>query len=185
VEIKMVSYTGIEKFVEEDRDAHGITVRASPLPGSVIRKIPKLEVIGRHGVGVDNIDVKEATRRGIPVVNTPFANTISVVEHVVCLILALAKKLLISDRAVREGGFNIRDRWETQDLAGKILGIVGYGKIGKLLAEKCQRCLDMKVIVYDPYVKVQEEQIQQVDKLANLLERSDFVSLMRLRARFA
>jgi len=177
VEIKIASDTRIEKVIEEGRDVHGIIVRTSPLPGSVIRKIPKLEVIGRHGVGVDNIDVKEATRRGIPVVNTPFANTISVVEHTVCLILALAKKLLISDRAVREGGFKIRDGWEAQDLAGKTVGIVGYGKIGKLLAEKCHRCLDMEVIVYDPYIKLQEEQIKQVDKLADLLEQSDFVSL--------
>src|SRR4030042_220748 len=114
---------------------------------------PDLKVISRTGTGVDNVDVPAATERGIMVLHTPDANTVTVAEHTVSMIGALTKHLLFLDKETREGKFKTARRlYLPVDLDGKTLGIIGYGRIGKQVAKKCMAAFNMKVIIYDPYI---------------------------------
>jgi D-3-phosphoglycerate dehydrogenase len=115
---------------------------------------PGLKVISRTGTGVDNVDIEAATQRGIMVLHTPDANTVTVAEHTVAFIGALTKHLLFLDSETRDGKFKTARRlYLPIDLDGKTLGIIGYGRIGKQVAKKCIGAFNMKVIVYDPYIK--------------------------------
>jgi D-3-phosphoglycerate dehydrogenase / 2-oxoglutarate reductase len=114
---------------------------------------PELKVISRTGTGVDNVDVDAATKRGIMVLHTPDANTITVAEHTVALIGAITKHLVFLDSETRKGNFKTARRlYLPIDLDGKTLGIIGYGRIGKAVAKKCMGAFNMKVIIYDPYI---------------------------------
>lgn len=160
-------------------DCDGVIVRTAPFTAEIIRSAPKLKVIARHGVGVDNIDVEEASRHGIYVVNTPNANALSVAEATVAFILALAKKLKEMDVATRRGEFKIRDLFSTMDIDGKVLGIIGLGRIGSLVAKKCQAAFSMKVLAFDPYIdpaRAFELGVELVS-LERLLKESDFVTI--------
>ncbi|GAG14620.1 unnamed protein product, partial [marine sediment metagenome] len=113
-------------------------------------------------------------------VNTPNANMISVAEHTIGFILALAKRLVISDKATRQGNFALREEFAVSDLEGKTLGIVGVGKVGCTLAKKCKAAFNMKVLSYDPYLspeKAKEMEVSLSDSLPELLKESDFVSI--------
>jgi D-3-phosphoglycerate dehydrogenase len=160
-------------------DCDGVIVRTAPFTAEIIRNAPKLKVIARHGVGVDNIDVEEASKHGIYVVNTPNANALSVAEATIAFILALAKRLKQMDIATRKGDFNIRDQFSTMDIDGKTLGVIGLGRIGSLVAKKCQAAFSMKVLAFDPYVdarKATELGVELVP-LERLLRESDFVTI--------
>lgn len=113
-----------------------------------------LEVLGRHGVGLDNVDLVAASQRGIPVTYTPDGPTESTAEHALLLILATARRLAQLDRSVRGGNFQIHDQLEVMghELEGKVLGVVGFGRIGRRLASMCRDALHMPVRVYDPYL---------------------------------
>lgn len=113
-----------------------------------------LEVLGRHGVGLDTVDLDAASQRGIPVTYTPDGPTESTAEHALLLILATARRLAQLDRSVRDGYFQIRDQLEVMghELEGKALGVVGFGRIGRRLASMCRDALHMSVWVYDPYL---------------------------------
>lgn len=121
--------------------------------GELMDSAPNLKVISRTGTGVDNVDVEAATKRGIMVLHTPDANTVTVAEHTVSMIGALTKHLLFLDKETREGKFKTARRYYLPvDLDGKTLGIIGYGRIGKQVAKKCIGAFNMKVIIYDPYI---------------------------------
>lgn len=159
---------------------HGVIARsATKLGHETIDAAIDLEVIGRTGAGVDNIDVQAATRRGIPVCHTPEANCSSVVEHTLCLLLALAKQLPAMDRAVREGRFRVRYEYRAVDVAGKTVGVVGMGRIGRDVARRCRTALDAKVIAYDPYVEPAgaDPEIEWTPELEEIFERADFVTI--------
>jgi D-3-phosphoglycerate dehydrogenase len=113
-----------------------------------------LEILGRHGVGLDNVDIPAASERRIPVAYTPYGPTESTAEHALALMLAVARRLSQMDRAVRDGSFQIRDQLEVlgRELDGMTLGVVGFGRIGQRLAEMCCAALHMEVRVYDPYL---------------------------------
>jgi D-3-phosphoglycerate dehydrogenase len=114
---------------------------------------PELKVISRTGTGVDNVDIEAATQRGIMVLHTPDANTVTVAEHTLSLIGAVTKHLLFLDTETRAGKFKTARRlYLPVDLDGKTLGIIGYGRIGKQVAKKCMGAFNMKVIIYDPYI---------------------------------
>jgi phosphoglycerate dehydrogenase-like enzyme len=114
---------------------------------------PSLLVIGRYGAGIDNIDVAAATVRGLPVVYAPFGPTESTAEHAVLLIMATARRLPFFERAARRVDFGLQSRPELMgmELEGKILGVVGYGRIGQRVAEICRDGLHMQVRAYDPF----------------------------------
>jgi D-3-phosphoglycerate dehydrogenase / 2-oxoglutarate reductase len=139
-----------------------------------------LEVIGRHGVGLDIVDVDEATRRNLPVVFTPYGPTESTAEHALMLMLAAARKVTYLDRETRAGNFHVRDHVVGRELFNAKLGVVGFGHIGQRLSEMCIKALEMKVYVYDPYVEKEEISAQGVEKCDSLIElmaKAEFVSL--------
>jgi D-3-phosphoglycerate dehydrogenase len=179
-EIVVASDPQEEKIRPIIGDFHGVIVRtATQLGRQTIDAAGNLEVIGRTGAGVDNIDVEAATRRGIPVCHTPEANFSSVVEHTLALILALAKQLPLMDEAVREGRFPVRYEYRPVDVADKILGIVGLGRIGRELARRAPIALNMKVIAYDPYIepRTAEKTLELVRDVGSVFERADFVTV--------
>jgi D-3-phosphoglycerate dehydrogenase len=141
---------------------------------------PSLKVIARHGIGVDNVDLAAATERGILVVNTPDAPTESTAEHAVALLLALAKQVAAGDRNLR-GTANIpHSRLQGTELRGRVLGVVGFGRIGRRVAEICGQGLQMRVVTFDPYMNqavAAMTNVEAVDSLEALLDRADFVSL--------
>jgi D-3-phosphoglycerate dehydrogenase len=159
---------------------HGLVVRTARITAKVIKAGDSLQVIGRHGVGYDNIDVATATRRGIPVVITPEAITESVAEHTVGCLLALAKRIGEADRELRRGNFGARLTHTGSELYGKTLGLVGLGRIGGRVAEICRTAFAMRHLAYDPYVAPQraaELGVELVGDLGSLLAAADFVSL--------
>ncbi len=162
------------------RSANGWLVRTSPLPASLIDASSELRAIAKHGVGVDNIDVAAATRRGVVVTSTPGANSQAVAEHAVAMMLALAKRLPFGDRAVRQGDFASRYRYATTELAGKTLGLVGSGRIGSLVARMCHAGFGMRVLVYDPYLPDEalvELGAGRAPSVAALVREADVVSV--------
>ncbi len=162
------------------READGLLARTAPIPAAVIEAAPRLRVIARHGVGVDNIDVAAATRRRIPVAYTPDANRVSVAEHVLALLLALAKRLPEYDAATRRGHWEARNSYGAMDLAGKTLGVVGMGRVGATVARKAAAGLDMRVFGYDPHLPaaaIAAAGAEPVARLEDLLAASDAVTL--------
>jgi D-3-phosphoglycerate dehydrogenase / 2-oxoglutarate reductase len=131
--------------------ASAIIVRsATKVDREMIEAAASLAVIGRAGIGTDNIDVAAATERGIMVVNAPDANTISAAEHTMALILAQARNVAQADRSLREGRWD-RSSFQGMELHGKVLGVLGLGKIGTLVAQRAS-AFGMRIIAYDPYV---------------------------------
>jgi D-3-phosphoglycerate dehydrogenase / 2-oxoglutarate reductase len=158
--------------------ADGLIVRsATKVTAELLDSGPKLRVVGRAGVGVDNIDVEAATHRGILVMNTPGGNAVSVAEHTFALMLAMARSVPQSNAAIHAG------RWEKSgasgtELRGKTLGLVGLGRVGTEVARRA-RALEMKILAHDPYVKpaaAREVEVELVP-LDELLKRSDVISL--------
>ena len=133
-------------------EARGVLLRLAKADRAFMERTPKLEVIARHGVGVDTVDVPEATRRKIAVVITPDANYNAVAEHAVHLMLSVSRKVVQADRIVRERTFADRLELRGFELTGKTLGIVGLGRVGARLAEICAGAFGMTVLVYDPYL---------------------------------
>jgi D-3-phosphoglycerate dehydrogenase len=141
-----------------------------------------LEVIGRYGAGLDNVDLDAAMVRGIPVVYTPYGPTESTAEHALLLMLATARRLSQLDRAVRTGDFALRERNEAmgRELEGKTLGVVGFGRIGRRLAEMCHEALHMQVYVFDPYLEAglaEASGAMPVADLKDLAARVDVLSV--------
>jgi D-3-phosphoglycerate dehydrogenase len=162
------------------QDCHGLLVRSARIPASVIEAAPLLKVIAVHGVGVDRIDVVAATRHGIVVANTPEANALSVAEHVLALMCALAKRLVEYGEATRRGEFEIRNTYRAVDLNGKVLGVIGMGRIGSLVCKKAKAGFDMQLLAYDPFVSpeiIEGAGGRPVESLPELLGKSDVVTL--------
>jgi len=159
-------------------DYDALLVRSqTKVSAKIIGAGKKLKVIGRAGVGVDNIDVDEATRRGILVVNAPNANTISAAEHTIALMFALARHIPQANAVLKSGVWRRADFMGTE-VKGKILGIIGLGRIGSEIAKRAQG-LEMKVIACDPYITVDYARERQVElvSLEQLLKESDFITL--------
>ena len=158
-------------------DADALIVRsATRVIAALLEHATRLRVIGRAGVGVDNIDLDAATRRGILVMNTPGGNAISVAEHTLALLLALARSVPQLSAAIHAG------RWEKSgagvELRGKTLGLLGLGRVGSEVARRA-RALEMRILAHDPYISenVAREADVELVPLAELLARADFLSL--------
>ena len=179
-DVRVASDPSVETVVKEIRGVAGVVVRTAPFPGEIIEAADALKVIGRHGVGVDNIDVKAATEKGIVVVYTPNATATSVAEHTITAIGALAKRAVSYDRATREGRWEIRNSYKAVDLDGKILGLVGIGRIGSMVARRAAAAYNMKVIAFDPYIRPETADRLGVSILARMDDvfgQADVVSL--------
>jgi len=159
-------------------DYEAVAVRsATKLTADVIRAATKLKVVGRAGIGVDNIDVDAATAAGVIVMNAPFGNSITTAEHTIALLMALARDLPAANASTHAGRWE-KDRFVGTELYGKTLGIIGAGNIGAIVADRAKG-LKMKVIAYDPYLPHERANNLGIEKveLNDLLSRADFVSL--------
>ena len=163
------------------KDVDAIVIRANgKVTRSIMEAAPRLKVIGRHGVGLETIDVPAATEKGIWVVYTPEANTESVAEHFIGLALTLAKRILEADQALRAGQWNVRYEYIGRELYGKTLGVVGFGRIGRATARIGHFGFGMPILYYDviaPPAAVEAETMAKRVSLDELLRASDFVSL--------
>jgi D-3-phosphoglycerate dehydrogenase len=172
--------TNVEKstLIKEVADCDAILTRSNAIiDADVIAAGKKVKVISKYGVGLNNIDVDFATKLGIQVTNTPEANANVVAEHVMALMLALSKRVMIMDRELRRGNFDIRSEVYSEDLEGKTLAVLGLGRIGKLVAKKAAHGFEMKVIGYDPYPGEIPPYVQMYGELENVLKEADFISL--------
>jgi D-3-phosphoglycerate dehydrogenase len=162
----------------------GLIVRSrTKVTAEVLARASRLKVIGRAGIGVDNIDVTTATNAGVVVMNTPEGNTNTAAEHTVAMLLALARNISPADAAMKRGEWP-RDRFIGVEVFGKVLGIVGLGRIGSLVAKKAQG-LGMITLAYDPFVSKERGQSIGVEllELPDLLPRADFITIHAPRTR--
>lgn len=150
----------------------GVLVRTGTIGAAMIESAPRLRVIARHGVGTDSIDVAAATRRGVWVLITPEANAVSVAEHTIGLLIAAARRFPECQAAVRGGTFHERDHLVGTELAGRTLGVLGLGRIGRRVASVAA-ALEMRVRAHDPFLPDGAEVptgVERTSTLAGLLE---------------
>jgi D-3-phosphoglycerate dehydrogenase len=165
-------------LIEALADAQGLVVRsATNVDADMIEAAPALRVIGRAGIGVDNIDIAAATRHGVLVVNAPEANTISAAEHALALLLAQARHIPQADARTRSGIWD-RKSFQGVEIHGKTLGVIGLGRIGTLVAQRAA-AFGMKVLAYDPFISADRARRIGVDltTLDRLLSQSDFITV--------
>ncbi|MGI6145705.1 MAG: phosphoglycerate dehydrogenase [Clostridia bacterium] len=143
----------------------------------ILEHADQLKVVGRAGVGIDNIDVDAATLKGVVVVNTPDGNTISACEHTMAMMLALSRHIPQADQSLRQGQWN-RSKFVGVELRNKTLGIIGYGKIGSEVGKR-SKAFGMKILVYDPYInqEVAERAGVEAVSLDTLLKESDYITV--------
>ena len=156
----------------------GLAVRsATKVTKALLDHAENLKVIGRAGIGVDNIDVPVATQRGIVVMNTPFGNSITTAEHAIALMMALARELPAADRSTQAGKWE-KSRFMGVELTAKTLGIIGCGNVGSIVADRAIG-LHMKVVAYDPFLSLERALTLGVEKLEldELFARADFITL--------
>ena len=186
--VKILQDKGLEPVLEHGlsesklaswlRKVDAVIVRSSTkIFSNVLGDKTKISVIGRAGIGVDNIDVAAATNRGIVVLNTPDANAATTAELAIAHLFSLSRHLTTADASVRAGKWE-RSKLIGTEIAGKTIGIVGYGTIGRIVAER-SRGLNLKVLVYDPFVSKEmiADEGNESSGLAKLLKESDFVTI--------
>lgn len=156
-----------------------LVARTAPLTRAVLEAGKDLKILSRFGVGVDNIDLDAATQLGIWVANTPQANSATVAEHTMAMMLAIAIDLVESANETKKGNFAYRTKVMGRDLGGKTLGIVGIGKIGAHLAKIAHAGFGMKVMAYDPFVPADKapEGVTIVPEWDRVFQEADFLSL--------
>jgi D-3-phosphoglycerate dehydrogenase len=167
-----------EKLAELIGNYDGLAIRsATKVSPKILENAQNLKVIGRAGIGVDNVDIPAATARGIIVMNTPFGNSITTAEHAITLMLALARQISQADASTQAGKWE-KNRFMGVEITGKTLGVIGCGNIGSIVADRALG-LQMKVIAFDPFLspdRALDLGVEKVD-LEELLKRSDFITL--------
>ena len=176
---EVVTWPGEEQqpLIDAVRDVQGILVRVAKLSPDVIRAAAKLKVIGKHGVGYDNIDIPTATACKVLVTNTPLANSTSVAEHALALLLAVARRIGESDRDLARGNVRGQKVYQGIELSGKVMGVIGLGSAGLQLARMTANGFGMRVLGFDPYKDPWPEGIEHCTSLEPLLRQSDFLSI--------
>ena len=167
-----------EQLLQEIPGAHTLIIRsATDVTAEVLAAGADLVVVGRAGIGLDNVDVEAATRQGVMVVNAPQSNIVSAAEHTMALLLAQARNVAQAHAALKAGRWE-RTRWEGVELADKTLGIVGLGRIGRLVAQRAL-AFGMRLVAYDPFVSAERARQMSVElmPLERLVEESDFVTI--------
>ena len=178
IEVIDANQHNIDENFEHIKTADGWIIRSgTTLDSKIIEEAVNLSVIGRAGVGVDNIDISAATRRGIVVMNTPDANTISAAEHTMALILALSRNVSSGHYGLSQGEWN-RHLLVGSELHGKTIGIVGLGKIGREVMKR-SKAFNMQILGYDPFIPddfFREDELEICD-LEYLIKNSDYITL--------
>jgi D-3-phosphoglycerate dehydrogenase len=178
IEVDFITGLSPEELKEIIGKYDALVIRsATKVTEDIIMAASNLKVIGRAGIGLDNVDIPVASRQGIVVMNTPYGNTITTAEHTIAMIMALSRNIPQATASLKDG------KWEKKKLKGrelfnKTLGLIGSGNIGGIVADRAKG-LKMKVIIYDPYIK--PETIEELDvesvSLDELLKRSDYVTI--------
>ncbi|WP_371372862.1 hydroxyacid dehydrogenase [Sporomusa aerivorans] len=168
-------------------DVFGIIVRTSPLTGEVLAAGRQLKIVGRHGIGVNNIDLEAADKLNILVANVPDANAYSVAEYVITAVMLLSRRLVPGDTALRAGQLNQpgaslpglvkKFRLGGNELPGRCLGIIGLGKIGLQVAAMAAGLLRMKILAYDPYRTEAPAGVTLVGNVNEIFRQADFITL--------
>ena len=156
----------------------GLAIRsATKVTEAVLAAADNLKVVGRAGIGVDNVDIAAATKRGVVVMNTPYGNAVTTAEHAIAMMLALARQIPQASQSTKAGKWE-KSRFMGTELTGKCLGLVGCGNIGSIVADRAQG-LRMRVVGYDPYLSEENARRMGVEKvdLDELLRRADFISI--------
>jgi D-3-phosphoglycerate dehydrogenase len=174
-----MAWPGPEKqpLREAVADVEAILVRVVKLPPEVIQAAPRLKIIAKHGVGYDNISIPAATTAGVIVTNTPQANSTSVAEHALALLLAVARRIGESDRDLALKQIRPQKVYQGIELSGKVMGVIGLGSAGLRLARMAGQGLGMRVIGFDPYRDPWPDGIERSRELDPLLAQADFVSI--------
>jgi D-3-phosphoglycerate dehydrogenase len=178
-EADAVAWPGQETqpLVEAVADVEAVLVRVAKLSADVIRAAKKLKIIGKHGVGYDNIDIPAATAAGVLVTNTPLANSTSVAEHALTLLLAVARRVGETERDLARGTVRTQKVYQGVELSGKAMGVIGLGSAGLRLARMTGNGLGMRVLGFDPYKAPWPEGIERCTDLDPLLRQADFISI--------
>jgi D-3-phosphoglycerate dehydrogenase / 2-oxoglutarate reductase len=176
VRVEVVTDYSAENLMRRVADADAITVRDAPLSIDVLEAAPGVKVIARHGVGYDNIPIDYCTARRLPVALVGDVNAVSVAEHTMLLMLAVARKMHRLDAAIRRGDFAARTQLIGIELRGRTLLIVGFGRIGREVARRAM-AFGMNVQVFDPYTDKRPADVVFVDGLNEGLRHADIVSL--------
>ncbi len=177
-----------EAFLEALSEAEGVILRKSRITAQQMKHAPRLRIIARHGVGFDTVDIKEATRRGIIVTNTPGANTESVAEVAIGFMISCLRRFNRAQGILRshsQGSLSLAEIVADQnltgmDLEGKVLGIIGTGRIGSAVARKCRAAFDMKVLGYDPYVEADKMAVWGVQKVESFKELFPAIDILTI-----
>jgi len=175
----VVDGSSMDEVAQKIVDADGVTIRTALLPGDVLERAERLKVVSRHGVGYDNVDLDHLNSRGIPLALTADANASSVAEHVMFMILHLAKRGFRYDRATRTGDWALRNSLEVVDIGGRHVLILGFGRIGRQVATLCQT-FAMKVSVFDPFLSadvIQAAGCQPVGDFRSVLGETDVLTV--------
>jgi D-3-phosphoglycerate dehydrogenase len=178
--VEAESKTGLSKdeLLKIIGDYDGLAIRsATKVTAEVLKAAKKLKVIGRAGIGVDNVDIPAATAAGIIVMNTPFGNSITTAEHAIALMMALARDIPAANASTHAGKWE-KNRFMGAELYGKVFGLVGCGNIGSIVADRAKG-LKMRVVAFDPYLSPERAADLGIEKveLDDLLTRADFISL--------
>src|SRR5687767_10476680 len=159
-------------------DYDGLAIRSSTkVTKEVLDAATNLKVVGRAGIGVDNVDIQAASAKGVVVMNTPFGNSITTAEHAIALMFALARELPAADASTQAGKWE-KNRFMGVELTSKTLGLIGAGNIGSIVAERA-RGLKMKVVAFDPFLTPERAIDLGIEKITldELLSRADFITL--------
>lgn len=178
-ETEVVAWAGpeVELLEKALEDAQAVIVRSVRLTATVIRGAKNLRVIAKHGAGYENIDVAAATACGVVVTSTAAANSQSVAEHALALLLAVARRIGQYTRDLALGKPQPKEAYQGIELQGKVLGIIGLGEAGLLLARIAAGGLGMRVLAYDPYRQAWPEGIERAQELGPLLSAADCISI--------
>ncbi|ACB96398.1 hydroxyacid dehydrogenase [Beijerinckia indica] len=179
ITLDLVDEVSTESYAPLVDRADAILIRTQPLPESVIDRAQKLKFVSRHGVGYDVVDVEALTRRNIPLAIVGDVNSRSVAEHAMMLMLAVAKRVCVYDAATRAGKWGIRNDLYATDISGKTLLLIGFGRIGRLVASMA-RGFDMTILAYDPFLDeaaIKAAGAIPTRDLEGALRSADFVSL--------
>ncbi|MEM8657562.1 MAG: phosphoglycerate dehydrogenase [Pseudomonadota bacterium] len=168
-----------DKLAEIIGNYDGLAIRsATKVTADLIAKATNLKVVGRAGIGVDNVDIPAASARGIVVMNTPFGNSITTAEHAIAMMFAVARQIPAADASTQAGKWE-KSRFMGSEITGKTLGLIGAGNIGSVVASRALG-LKMKVVAFDPFLssdRAVEMGVEKVEKLEDLLKRADFITL--------
>ena len=168
-----------ETIIKGIADADAVLVRTATFDREMLEGAKRLKVIAKNGVGTDNVDLEACDELGIWAVNGPYSNAVSVAEHVMGGLLFMVKNYTVVDKFIRDGEFTRRTTIESVEVDGKVLGIVGVGRIGRLVAQKMHFGLGMKIIGYDPYIDPTglPDYIELLPSLEELFDRADYVTV--------